>query len=194
MITYPREGLKQLTQEEVNEQPLLLGVPMMTKLLGLTKQRIHILLRKEGIGFKIYRINHTTRFSTFEVLRGLGYDTTELERRLRTKPMYSAAELARMFSLTYGLVKPLLETSDITPVQLGMHSRYPTPGLASWLGVEPDHAPRTQTSTSSGEPGISSCVKTKRGTVIRPGKPYRFSGKVYDGSDVIVIARALGVA
>ncbi|MFC4124280.1 hypothetical protein [Nocardia rhizosphaerae] len=190
-----REGQKQLTQEEVDDQPLMLGVPALAALLGLTKQRVYLLLSEGRVGLRTYRINSTRRFSTIEVLRSVGdYDTTELEERLMAKPMYSAAELSRMFGLSYNLVRPMLEEAGIKAIPIGAHPRYSTAAIVKWLGVEPDRRPHTPASTSSEEPGISSCVKTKGGKPIHAGKPYRYAGRVYDGADIIAIAQLLGVA
>ncbi|MFJ2665639.1 hypothetical protein ACIO14_14920 [Nocardia fluminea] len=185
---------KRFTQSDVDEQPLLMRFSQLAGLYGVSRQRIYELHRTGLLGLEVFDIRGTMRVSTIEALRSLGYSTTELERRLFAKPMLNETDLRHLLGLATQTVKAVIEESGITVVRAGIHQRYPARGLASWLGVKPDHDARTPASTSRGEPGISSCVKTKRGKLIQPGKPYRFSGKVYDGSDVIVIARALGVA
>lgn len=191
MSRYLKKEPKRLTQEEVDDQPLLMSVLTLAGLLGLTRQRVYLLLSEGRVGFTLYQVQATKRFSTIEVLRGLGYDTTELEARLRAKPMYSATELSRMFDLSYNLAKPLLEQAGIKAIPLGAHPRYSAAAVADWLGVGDINSPHA---SSPGEPGTSHVVKTKGGKEIHAGKPYRYGGRVYDGADIIAIAQLLGVA
>lgn len=194
MSAPPIRALDKWSQSEVDGLPLLLGVQTLADLMGIRKQRVYNLLSEDGLRFTVYRANSAKRVSTIEVLRALtNYDVSGLEQKLTAKPMYGMAELSRLLGLSAYLVKQLFEDAGIKALPMGSHPRYATAAIAKWLGVEPDHDARTLDSSCDGEPGTSSVVKTKRGTVIEPGRPYRFSGKVYDGSDVIVIARALGV-
>ena len=120
--------------------------------------------------------------------------TTKLRERLFEKAILTAADMKRLLNVSTPTVQVIIDQGDIPVLQLGRHPRYSAEALAKWLGVEPDHDARTPASTSSGEPGISSCVKTKGGKPIHAGKPYRYAGRVYDGADIIAIAQLLGVA
>ncbi|MGS2808141.1 hypothetical protein [Nocardia sp. MW-W600-9] len=75
--------------------------------------------------------------------------------------------------------------------------RVPTAPLLRYLGIDPNepaHRPHTPASTSNEEPGASCVVKTKRGKVIHPDDKYKVGGRSYVGSEIIAIARVLGVA
>ncbi len=119
--------------------------------------------------------------------------------KLRTKTVVGVEEAGRALGISrqpaYNQAKA--GTFPVPVLRVGHSYRVPTGPLLRYLGVdpdEPDHRPHTPASTSNGEPDNSSVVRTKRGTVIEVGGRYKFSGKVYDGADVLVIARALGVA
>lgn len=184
---------RKLTQAEVDEQPLLMRVPMVAELMGYHRQRIYELIWREQLGFKVFHLDSTRRVSAVEVLTSLGYDTAALTARLFRKPMLNEADLRRLLGLSTPTVRTVIEQAGIPAVQLGAHPRYSATALAEWLGVEPDHDVRTLSPSSAGEPGTSCVVRTRGGKEIRAGKPYSFGGRVWDGSDIIAIARVLGV-
>lgn len=118
-------------------------------------------------------------------------DLKSLPTILSFQRAYSMCGYSRPFA--YKLVQ---EGKFPVPVhRVGKRYRVPTAPLLRYLGVDDsDHGPHTQAPASSGEPGNSSVVRTKSGKVIQAGKPYRMKGRVWDGSDIITVAKLLGIA
>ncbi|MGY1865278.1 hypothetical protein [Nocardia gipuzkoensis] len=67
--------------------------------------------------------------------------------------------------------------------------------ILRYLGYDTSvHGVTTPPATGDSDDGMSPVVKTRSGRVVEPERTYRFNGRQWDGSEIIAVARLLGVA